>query len=559
MRVPRPKSGCDIKSLPLSPAEAFLLSRIDATANERDLSMTTGMSPADVAAALDRLEQLGAIERGAPPAPPAPRASVSGSHARVVPPPAPSQARVVPPPAPSQARVVPPPAPSQARAVPPPAPSQDRVAPPVARVAPEAASGSAPLLYDPAELDEVVEIDDEKKRRILDLFYRLEDLTYYQVLGVEAQAEKKRIKSAYYALAPEFHPDKFFRKNLGSYKAKIEAVFNRFTIAHDVLTAKDRRAEYDEYLVQTQKNRVMAAIIEQTPRDVARVQAAVDVAAGAPVTDHASSPGRYASEPAPLPPAPEPSVVSARPVAEPPPVSSEDAAKSRRATLARKLSGTMRRPTPTSSTSSSPSPSQSPESLQRTAEALRVRHDVSVAAARRAQLQSHLDQGKLALDQQQFAAAANAYRIAASLAPDDQAVQATCAEAVRLADAALADGYWRQALYEESQDRWAEAALSYSKVCNGRPTSAKAHERVAVATLKSSANIRRAVDFARRAVELEPKSAQFRLTLASAYMAAGLERSALGEIERALELAPGDQKIKDLSQQVRVQAQKPGN
>ena len=131
--------------------------------------------------------------------------------------------------------------------------------------------------------------------------------------------------------------------------------------------------------------------------------------------------------------------------------------------------------------------------------------------------------------------------------------------ATRALYAALADGYWRQALYEEGQDRWAEAALSYSKVCNGRPNSAKAHERVAVATLKSSANIRRAVDFARRAVELEPKSPQFRLTLASAYMAAGLERSALGEIERALELAPGDQKIKDLAQQVRVQAQKSGN
>lgn len=542
MRVPRPKSGCDIKSLPLSPAEAFLFSRIDAMANERDLSLTTGLSPADVATALDRLEQLGAIERGGPPAPPAPRASASGSHARVVPPPSPSQARV-PPPSPSQARV------------PPPSPSQDRAAPPPVPAQVEAASGSAPL-YDPAELDEVVEIDDDKKRRILDLFYRLEDLTYYEVLGVEPQAEKKRIKSAYYALAPEFHPDRFFRKNLGSYKAKIEAVFNRVTIAHDVLTAKDRRAEYDEYLVQTQKNRVMAAIIEQTPRDVARVQAAVDVAAGAQVTDHASSPGRYASEPAPIPPAPEPSAVSARPAVELGPVSAEDA-KSRRATLARKLSGTMRKPT--LPTSASASPSQDPESLQRTAEALRERHDASVAAARRAQLQSHLDQGKSALDQQQFAAAANAYRIAASLAPDDQAVQATCAEAVRLADAALADGYWRQALYEEGQDRWAEAALSYSKVCNGRPTSAKAHERVAVATLKSSANIRRAVDFARRAVELEPKSAQFRLTLASAYMAAGLERSALGEIERALELAPGDPKIKDLAQQVRVQAQKPGN
>ncbi|MFS8065861.1 MAG: tetratricopeptide repeat protein, partial [Byssovorax sp.] len=260
----------------------------------------------------------------------------------------------------------------------------------------------------------------------------------------------------------------------------------------------------------------------------------------------------------PLAPAPEPPAASARASVEPAP-SSDEAAKSRRETLARKLSGTMRKaPAPTHAPTPEP-PSQSPASLQRVAEALRAHHDAGIANARRAQLQRHLDQGKAALEQQQFAAAANAYRIAASLAPDDLAVQTTCAEAMRLADAALADGYWRQALYEEGQDRWAEAALSYSKVCNGRPTSAKAHERVAVATLKSSANIRRAVDFARRAVELEPKSPQFRLTLASAYMAAGLERSALGEIERALELAPGDPKIKDLAQQVRVQAQKPGN
>lgn len=519
MRVPRPKSGCDIKSLPLSPAEAFLFSRIDAKTNERDLSMMTGISPADVATALDRLAQLGAIDLGAPPAPPPPRVPVSGNQVRAVLPPSPRRSE-----------------------------------PPATRVVLETASGSTPPLYDPAELDEVVELDDEKKRRILDLFYRLEDLTYYQVLDVEAQADKKRIKSAYYALAPEFHPDRFFRKNLGSYKAKIEAVFNRVTIAHDVLTAKDRRAEYDEYLAQTQKNRVMAAIIEQTPRDVARIQAAVDVAAATPVAGHASSPGRYASAPAPLSPAPEPPAASARASVEPAP-SSDEAAKSRRETLARKLSGTMRKPT----APAPEPPSQSPASLQRVAEALRAYHDAGIANARRAQLQRHLDQGKAALAQQQFAAAANVYRIAASLAPDDLAVQATCAEAMRLADAALADGYWRQALYEEGQDRWAEAALSYSKVCNGRPTSAKAHERVAVATLKSSANIRRAVDFARRAVELEPKSPQFRLTLASAYMAAGLERSALGEIERALELAPGDPKIKDLAQQVRVQAQKPGN
>jgi tetratricopeptide (TPR) repeat protein len=524
MRVPRPKSGCDIKSLPLSPAQAFLLSRIDATTNERDLSLMTGLSPADVAAALDRLAQLGAIELDGPPGATGatPRATASSGQARAAPP----------------ARA----------AVPPPARSEPSRGAPVASAT---ARSSAPARYDPAELDEPAEIDADKKRRILDLYYRLEDLTHYQVLEVDEQADKKRIKSAYYAMAPEFHPDRFFRKNIGSFKAKIEAVFNRVTIAHDILTAKDRRAEYDEYLASTQKSRATATNLEPAPRDVTSVQAAVGIAPVTP-TPSPSSAARSASAP---PLGSDPSAEGPPRSVEPGPLSAEDAHR-RRETLARKLSGTMRRPTPPPSVAP---PTPDPASLQRTADALRARHDAAVTAARRAQLQRHLDQGQLSLDQREFAAAANAYRIAASLAPDDPAVQATCAEAIHIADAALAEGYWKQALYEESLERWPEAALSYSKVCNGRPNNAKAHERVAFATLKSSTNARRAVEFARRAVELDPKSPQFRITLASAYLSAGLEKSALGEIDRAIELAPGDQKIKDLSQQVRVQAQKSRN
>ncbi len=96
----------------------------------------------------------------------------------------------------------------------------------------------------------------------------------------------------------------------------------------------------------------------------------------------------------------------------------------------------------------------------------------------------------------------------------------------------------KQAQYEANQDRWGEAALSYSRVCAGRPDDARAHERVAYATLKSSGNTRRAVEFARRAVELAPRTPDFHLTLARAYLAAGLGKSVAGEIDRALEAAP---------------------
>src|SRR6185295_11523078 len=125
---------------------------------------------------------------------------------------------------------------------------------------------------------------------------------YYELLGIPDQADKKQIKSAYYLMAPEFHPDKFFRKKLGSYKHKIEGIFNRITLAHDVLTSKQRRAEYDEYLEQTHRNRTMATLLEQTTRDIAAVAAAVDESAAAIVARSSvmpPSPGRYTADPRP--------------------------------------------------------------------------------------------------------------------------------------------------------------------------------------------------------------------------------------------------------------------
>jgi predicted Zn-dependent protease len=62
------------------------------------------------------------------------------------------------------------------------------------------------------------------------------------------------------------------------------------------------------------------------------------------------------------------------------------------------------------------------------------------------------------------------------------------------------------------------------------------------------------VEFARRAVELAPEAPEHRLTLARAYAAAGLAKSASGEIARAAELARNDAKMRELVAQVREQA-----
>jgi curved DNA-binding protein CbpA len=503
-RVPRLLSGHNLKSIPLSPAEQYLVSMIDGVLGEQELALVAGLSPAQAAATLDRLVKAGAIalDAGAPEPPPPP------------------------PPRPPMATL------------------------------PE--GGVASLRYDPALLEEQVDLEPEKKRRVLDLFYRLDDLTYYKLLGIEPQAEKKQIKNAYYATAPEFHPDKYFRKNLGSYKQKIEAIFARITLAHDTLTSAERRAEYDEYLEQTKQNRAMSAVFEQTAADMAAAEAAVQKAAAAAIT----------AQPAPRP----------EPVARPsapamPAVSQEEILRQRREALARKLTGGRPAPTrrpgsesvtrmpavaPPQPPISQAAPPSDPEAMERAAESLRMRHEAAVTEAKRQQLQRHLDSGRAALDRQDWAAAANSFRIASSLEPEDPRVQNACNEGLRVVAAALADGYWKQAVYEEGQERWAEAALSYAKVCQGKPDNAVAHERVAYTTIRSSGNVRRAVEFARKAVEIAPKQPEFHVTLARAYLAAGLEKSVHGELDRALQLAPKDPKIQQLVAHVRAQATKDG-
>ncbi|WP_437691914.1 DnaJ domain-containing protein [Sorangium sp. So ce176] len=586
-RVPRLKPGYDLKSLPLKPAEAFLLSRIDGVLTDRDLSLITGMSHGDTVEALRRLRDLGAITldgdaAGQPPLRGASEAGRRGGAAD----------------------------PERAMS------SGGEPVPPLGRDALHQAE-SLPL-YDPAELDEPVELTPERKRRILDLYYRLEDLSYYALLGVSDQADKKQIKSAYYLLAPEFHPDTYFRKQLGSYKQKIEAIFTRITLAQDTLTSKQRRAEYDGYLEQTHKNRAMAALIEQTPRDIATITTAVDAsvrAAFADPRDVAASPGRYSSDRAPAeqaaarPPATEPvaPAASARAAAPAPPsdeassvggggaparaaaasapVAPAPSAKDRRETFARKLTGGLRRapagapsaatstataatsvaasvaaPVPTTvvvTTPRAPAGFRSPESM-RAVESLKARYDAARGEALRNQIARHADAARIALERNDYAAAANAYRIAASLAPDDVALQKASADAQRLAAVTLADGYLKQAQYEAQNGRWFDAALSYAKVCNGRPDDAGAHERVAHATLQTGENTRRAVEFARRAVELVPSSVEYRLTLALAYSAAALAKSANGEFDRAAELAGNDPRLRGLVAQAREQAKRYG-
>ena len=99
-----------------------------------------------------------------------------------------------------------------------------------------------------AEAPEDVELAEDRRRYIDDAYERMDELSYYALLGVSRTAEAKAVKAAYYRLAGVVHPDRYFGKRLGSYKPKMEVLFTRITTAYETLSSPDKRAEYDASL-----------------------------------------------------------------------------------------------------------------------------------------------------------------------------------------------------------------------------------------------------------------------------------------------------------------------
>ncbi len=102
----------------------------------------------------------------------------------------------------------------------------------------------------------VPRISDEEQRRISDLYDELNRVDHYRLLGVAATADVKDVKRAYFALAKLFHPDRFFRRDVGALRPKIDAVFAAMTNALETLTDATRRQAYDDYLRDVLKTRL---------------------------------------------------------------------------------------------------------------------------------------------------------------------------------------------------------------------------------------------------------------------------------------------------------------
>jgi tetratricopeptide (TPR) repeat protein len=160
--------------------------------------------------------------------------------------------------------------------------------------------------------------------------------------------------------------------------------------------------------------------------------------------------------------------------------------------------------------------------------------------------QRYLEEAKRLEEAGNLVQAANALRLAVALAPDRRDVHEQHDRVARLVARDLADDYAKQAEYEEQNEKWADAALSWARVCEGRPHDGQAHLRAAKCLFQLGKDLQKAKSFAQRAVELLPDEAESHKQLGLVYHAAGMKLNARRALELAIELDPKDEMVENL-------------
>jgi tetratricopeptide (TPR) repeat protein len=200
--IPRLASSWDPTKLQLSPEEGFLLSRIDGHTSWTLLRQIGGLAPEEVDRCIERWLSEGVVEID--------ESKSSGAEI------------------------------------------------PATVEEPKVDAEPVDYMSDP-RIDTAIDITPELQAQILEFSASL-DKPYFELLDVPRDADAKQIKRAYFSLSKVYHPDRYFRANLGDYTVRLEQIFRKLVEAYELLSDPNTRAEIE---------RTMGAMPEPEPERAA--------------------------------------------------------------------------------------------------------------------------------------------------------------------------------------------------------------------------------------------------------------------------------------------------
>lgn len=331
-----------------------------------------------------------------------------------------------------------------------------------------------------------------------ELYARVRTGDVYSILGISPDADVQYIRKVYYELSRSWHPDQFYRRDIGQYKRKLEDIFVGINRAYTILTDPRRRADYDE-----EHGGEARADVKPAPR---RPGSEDDEAPGTAeaaeheVSFHADRRTDDARQDAAQ------EVLTAKP---------------RRRRRRGRIPG-----------------------MERIHEQVMAR----LGKARR-----HFRSAERSAQEGNWVAAASSAYMAMTFDPEEPRYRALWEECDPKGRNQIAQQYIQLADSAMSYHNVKAAVYNYQKACEAGPPDAKPYYELAILLRQSEeeGDDREIMKLLRRAVELEPRRVRFRLALADFYREQGLLANARREYEEVLRLEPGNSEAKSGVRKVR--------
>jgi DnaJ-class molecular chaperone len=85
------------------------------------------------------------------------------------------------------------------------------------------------------------------------MFPKLDQLSYYDILGVSSGATVSEIRTAFYRMSHDLHPDRYHRIDNRELRDRLETIYARMCEGYRVLTTPERRVAYTRILGEGKK------------------------------------------------------------------------------------------------------------------------------------------------------------------------------------------------------------------------------------------------------------------------------------------------------------------
>src|SRR5260370_21363469 len=90
-----------------------------------------------------------------------------------------------------------------------------------------------------------IDLPPDMQRELRELEARGDRVSHYELLGLSADADGGDIRRAYLERSKRFHPDAWYRKDLGQFAPMLSKWFQRLATAYQAPPDEESRAAYD--------------------------------------------------------------------------------------------------------------------------------------------------------------------------------------------------------------------------------------------------------------------------------------------------------------------------